>query len=223
LLLFSEYRKKYGVFLKLLPLLLLSLSVLIARQFPHYIQLVAPWSYLALAAMTAGLPFNKIDTGRIYLVQRIFIILAICTFAGSASGIMSHPFDKLALMRKEQELFVKPINQVLPKGDSVFVVMNPAAYVFCDFYSPIHDYGFGIYKKIFQDNALKHLCKINNIIVFYYKTENDIFYNYKSKSPHLDDNWWEQRGFRKIDTTGATLRLKSKLRYSIYKRVSPCI
>jgi len=205
-----RHGKKYGVFLKVFPLLFFSLSVLVVRPFAHYVQLITPWSYLGWAAMTAGLQFNKTGNNRISLIQRVFIVLAICAFARSASRIISYPFDDLALRSKNQEVLAESVNNILKKGDSVVVINYPEIYVLCDFYSPIHNYRFNPQKKIFGENPQVELCKIDNFLVF----------NNEMLSPVPDDDKFEQLSFKKTDTVKIRDRA---INYKIYKRVLPCI
>ena len=101
--------------------------------------------------------------------------------------------------------------EIVKKGDSVIVINYPLIYVLCDFYSPIHDYGFNPYEKIFGENPTVDLCKINNFIVF----------NKQRFSPVPDDDKLEQLSFRKTDTVTIPGRLK--IDFFIYKRALPCI
>jgi hypothetical protein len=128
--------------------------------------LISPWSYLGLAAMTAVFQVDNTDKGRMLPVQRGLVVLAICVFDVSASRMISYPFVHFELWSKNQEVLAESVNKILKKGDSVVVINYPLIYVLCDFYSPIHNYGFNPYEKIFGENPTVDLCKTNNFIIF---------------------------------------------------------
>jgi hypothetical protein len=211
---FPEYRKRNDYIMKVLPLLVLSLSILSVRQYKHYFQLILPWSYLGWAVITDRSLLEKEYIRRNNIViQYIVMVFAVLAFLSSANKIIYFPFDTQLSNRQIQEKFAKAINQVIPEGSFVFIINDPSLYVLSKFFSPIHNYGFNTYRKLFSGNSTHDLCKIENLIV---NTG-----SYSSFTP--SDEELKKLGFKMVNDISVVNKEKGKaVIYKIFKRTSFC-
>lgn len=215
-LLIPDYRKTRDTLLKILPLLILSLLVLSVRPYDHYIQLIAPWSYLGWAILTNELLTNRISDRSKLIIRKVFIFIVICVFGTTAHRIILYPFDALSSQRKAQEAVAESINKVISKGSSVLIIHNPSLYALCDFYSPFHNYAFVTFLNVFAENSSYNLCEMDNLIVF----DN----GQQLLPPAPDDMKLKELGFTKTATISRTIGLKTDTElYKIYRRLSPCL
>lgn len=146
---------------------LLIMPIFFIRPWPHYVQLLTPWSFILFAGSLRFINRKTRNSGatNLMLIER-FLVAAFLIHLPYAVWQAGNQIYRLSDPSKQMNQIKQAhlINQIFSPGSQVYVIGGDHYYR-CRLFNPIKNYGFKSYRQIFRDPDNFPFNQIKNFII----------------------------------------------------------